>query len=155
MSKQRIAAGGALEIPTVAEITDPINTMLQKIGQGTRFTRYVETGLSDGAGLFTLKATPADGFMWEVFGILVDPGNTTAQWQAFVNNVSALGKLCNLQTGNVIVNPPSKAVILKGNDTLIVTNTFTGGVAGAVSYPAGLAVYAVEVPFAHEAQYLL
>lgn len=155
MSKQRVTAGGALEIPTVAEITDPINTMLQKIGQGTRFTRFVEVGLSDSTGLFTLTAKPADGFMWEVFGIVVDPGNTTAKWQAFVNGIAPLNMLTNLQTGNVLVNPPAKAVILKGNDSLIVTNTGVGGVVAATAYPVGLAVYAVEVPFAHEAQYLL
>lgn len=155
MSRQIVTAGGALEIPTVAELVDPINTLLQKQGQGTRFIRTPKTGICDAAGLFTLQEGPADGFMWEAFVVVVDPGLSTAQWQLFVNSVQPLNKLCNLQTGNVVLQFASRQCVIKGNDTLIATNTGVGGVAGTANAPVGFVVHAVEVPFGHEAQYLM
>jgi hypothetical protein len=151
--KQIVKPGGALEIPTAAEILDPINKVLKSLGQDARFVRVVNTFLTDGTGNIPANGVgPEDGFLWAVMLATTDLGNGTGKWALWVNNVTPLNRVANTQTGSGATAFSKAQLVLKGNDKLIIAND---GAAAAVNYNGGLALHVIEVPFAHEAQLLL
>lgn len=149
--KTEIRNGAVIDIPTVAEITDPINTLLAKLGKNARFIRPIEAGQSDANGAWSVSLGPNDGFLWAVLSVTADPGNTTGTWSLYINSVAPLSLVGNPIQGNSITYIGNKQLILKSNDTLIVQSV----AAGAVNHNIGAMLQVIEVPFAHEAQLLM
>lgn len=144
--------GEKFQIPTIDEYIDPVNQLLAKLGKNARFQRGVFQVTSDAAGTFTIQEGPNDGFMWAVLLVTVDPGNATGTYNLYVNGTSPVSQVTNVLAGLQTVTFSKSQLVLKGNDKLIVKS---GAVASAIGYPVGLAVHAIEVPIAHEAQLLL
>lgn len=149
--KHEIRNGAILDIPTVAEITDPINALLRQMGQGAHFVRPIVNTISSATGSWQVSIGPADGFLWSVMSVTCDPGNTNGSWNMYVNNTSALSLVGNTILGNSVTYFGKSSLILKGTDTLIINSV----AAGAINHTVGAMIQAIEVPFAHEAQLLM
>lgn len=163
--KQQVKAGGYLDALTPHELMAGLErhseTLLDKLGKNARFIRHVGNTQADGAGNFSYKIGPPDGFLWDVrgFSIAGNDSGAAADALVFINDSGSWANyiisqgISNATHNNYMQQLPGKFLVLHSSEVItFIENTPNNVPANAV---LTFQVLAIEVPNSHEAQLLL
>ena len=157
MAKQKVTPNGFLDFLSPEEFLkyqkDSTDAILNALGKNAVLRRSLAVGVVAADGSCTIQFTPPDGFLWEILGLKCGGGSNAQTFTWYLNNVnSAVNAISqSSSTALQLTTLPARTVAIRGGENLIAYLN-TGGTVGD---QFSAQVYAVEVPFAHEAQLLM